>query len=138
MKRCFKCGTEKPLAEFYSHPQMSDGHLNKCKECTKREVSARYRLTLEQHKAYERERNRREARKRAKAAYLRDYRQRHPQRNLARQRVSYALRVGQLSRKPCEVCGTAKSEAHHPDHAKPLAVRWLCTPHHREAERAGL
>ena len=39
MKRCFKCGLEKELTQFYKHKEMSDGHLNKCKECTKKDTS---------------------------------------------------------------------------------------------------
>jgi len=32
-KECRSCGKEKPLSDYYEHPEMSDGHLNTCKEC---------------------------------------------------------------------------------------------------------
>lgn len=41
IKTCFKCGLVKPIAEYYGHKKMSDGHLNKCKECTKKDVATR-------------------------------------------------------------------------------------------------
>lgn len=36
-KRCFKCNKLKKLEQFYKHPKMPDGTVNKCKNCNKKE-----------------------------------------------------------------------------------------------------
>ena len=41
MKNCIICKAIKPLDEFYKHKKMTDGHLNKCKECTKSQSKER-------------------------------------------------------------------------------------------------
>ena len=43
MKKCIKCGEEKPLESFHKHKGMKDGHLNKCAVCVKKDV-AEWRL----------------------------------------------------------------------------------------------
>jgi hypothetical protein len=53
------------------------------------------------------------------------------ERNRVRRKTTYAVRTGKLVRKPCEVCGAEKVEAHHRDYRDHLNVKWLCRKHHR-------
>lgn len=57
-KVCFKCGRELPLSKFYKHPKMADGHLNKCKDCTKNDVHNKYMDNIENQEFVEKERAR--------------------------------------------------------------------------------
>lgn len=57
-KICFKCNIEKPLSEYYKHKQMGDGHLNKCKTCTKKDVKLQTDINASTPEGLEKERAR--------------------------------------------------------------------------------
>lgn len=132
MKTCFKCLCAKPLTEFYKHVAMGDGHLNKCKDCAKKDVSAHRQANLERVRAYDKSRSSMPHRISAQVVRTREYRNEFPNRRKANAMVARALRVGTLQKQPCWVCGAA-ALAHHPDYDRPLDVVWLCQPHHKQA-----
>lgn len=58
MKKCFKCNKIKLLSDFYKHPKMSDGHLNKCKYCTKKDTKKHTEFKTSTPDGLEKERER--------------------------------------------------------------------------------
>ncbi len=57
-KECFKCKEEKEITQFYKHPEMPDGTVNKCKECNKLDVHANYEKNRKQFNEYDKYRHR--------------------------------------------------------------------------------
>jgi len=132
-KVCFKCSRLLPLPEFYRHPQMVDGHLNKCRDCARRDVQRHRELHREELRAWGR---------------LRYQNGKQPPRRRrdrleVKRQVEYAIKRGDLVKPTtCSACGyraTAARQihAHHPDYSKPLEVVWLCQPCHGRAHRMG-
>lgn len=52
-----------------------------------------------------------------------------------RDKLRVAVRSGKIIKKSCLECGENKTQAHHPDYAKPLEVIWLCTTCHANQHR---
>jgi hypothetical protein len=59
------------------------------------------------------------------------WRREHPKQVWAQQCLRSALKRGLVIQEACKVCGNPETEAHHPDYDKPMAVDWLCRPHHK-------
>jgi hypothetical protein len=149
VKTCFKCNQEKPLKDFYKHKAMADGHVNKCKECNKKDVSKSRAARLDYYQEYDRKRANQPHRiaKRKEIAEkwknnpeLRkitnkrgaEWRQANKIKRAAHVLTGNAMATGKLIKQPCEICEKKRVEAHHDDYTKPLDVRWLCKKHHAE------
>lgn len=152
-KVCFKCGAEKPLSEYYKHKRMADGHVNKCKECNKKDVRENRKDKLEYYLEFDRNRPNHEERvakqsELRKLAYLtcpivreaamdrqRATRKNQPLKYKARCCLSNAVRDGKVD-KPvnCEHCASSdkKIQGHHWSYLEEhwLDVIWLCTGCH--------
>jgi len=129
-KTCFKCGEIKPLSEFYQHKEMSDGHVNKCKECNKDDVKRNRKLKINYYREYDRDRGCRQ-----KGSYQKNYRKNNPRKYIAQTMVNNAIRSGVLKRSEfCSTCGDNefKTHGHHDDYNYPLTVRWLCPACHKK------
>lgn len=136
MKTCFKCGAEKPLGEFYKHRMMADGHLGKCKDCTKLDVRTD-RQTKPRVREYDRERSSLPHRKALRERIAREWAEKHPDRRKANLVANRAVRSGKIARQTiCQGCGLEKKlQKHHPDYSQPMLVIWLCKPCHAIADK---
>lgn len=134
-KNCFKCMTIKPLSEFYKHSAMGDGHLNKCKTCTKNDSTTHRNKNLEKIRAYDKTRSKESARLKLASEVNKAWRNEDKRRVVAHSAVARAIKKGELVRKPCIRCNEQKSLAHHEDYDKPLDVMWLCQPCHKQRHK---
>lgn len=128
-KVCFRCSKEKDISEFYVHSGMSDGHLGKCKDCTKEDNTNNRWSKISLVREYDRSRGNRQS-----YEYIKEYRQKFPEKYNAYIVLSNAVRSGEIL-KPnvCEECGMFDNrlEAHHKNYDEPLDVEWVCSICHK-------
>lgn len=129
-KRCFKCLETKPIAEFYRHLKMADGHLGKCKVCTRRDVTEHRRVS-DNPREYDRVRAKTAKRKEHAKRIMKAWTLKHPGRTATHKKVRRAVLAGKIVKTPCQVCGSEfYVHGHHEDYSKPLDVIWLCARCH--------
>jgi hypothetical protein len=121
-KTCKQCNLELPAdTGFYAND-------SKCKECRKARVRENRKYKIEHYRQYDRKRGNRQP-----AEYLAEYRKKYPNKYRAHTLLNNHLRDGNISKKPCEVCGSSiGAHGHHDDYLVPLDVRWLCAVHHSQ------
>jgi len=140
-KECFKCKAVKPLIDFYKHAGMADGHLNKCKECNKKDVIKNRLENIYYYRQYDKKRANLPKRVEARLEYAKTsegiasqrkgsktYDKKYPYKKTATVAINNAIRSGKIVRPlNCENCGSEnRIEGHHDDYSKPYSVRWLC------------
>lgn len=150
-KVCFKCKEHLPLDAFYKHKRMADGHLNKCKACSRKDSIFNREANLEYYREYDRNRanlphrvlqrkeyaltdNARAISKTSKKKWI----DLNEDKRGAHVVVNNALRDGRIEKpKNCEVCGKSdcRLEAHHEDYSKTLDVVWLCVSCHAKLHK---
>ena len=133
-KECYRCNRVLAIHNFYRHPEMKDGHLNKCKDCCRRESVIVSRGEKARKRDIDRYHNNPDRRSMIRE-HAKNSRKQNRKRANARNKVARAIANGELLKHPCEVCGKLEVEAHHEDYADPLNVVWLCRIHHGERHR---
>ena len=138
VKHCRWCTVTKSLDDFYAHPQMRDGYLNKCRECVKAYTRGRHHEKMADPVWREGERAR--GRKKYRdSGWM--WRKVDPVRKAARTAVASAVSRGDMV--PPEHCGDCghdfsefRREGHHADYSRPLEVVWLCALCHGKRHRS--
>ncbi len=130
MKKCSRCGEEKDFSGFQKRKASKDGYTASCKKCLKEYDDSRLRdpKRMQARREYQKT----EKGKLAHSMACKKWLEKNEVKRGVHILTGNAIRDGRLIKKPCEVCGEKKVNAHHCDYAKPFEIVWLCDDHHAE------
>lgn len=142
MPYCKSCRQNKAPDDFYV------SNKSYCKECIKERTRLHRAENLYYYREYDRLRANNPNRVAARKAYAKTdaYRISHLKANEkyriensyisnARNITKRAVKQGRLKKRPCLICGSEQSEAHHFDYRLPENVIWLCDRHHKDVHK---
>lgn len=152
MKKCTKCGLEKPKEDYY-FVRTRSLYTSQCTMCL-REAKKIYNKKWNKtetakllKKAYAQSEHGKSVRKRyrqteeGRASRVRDWAKNGKRRWVkykregkidARNAINNAVNAGRIKKQSCGVCGDPSTHAHHHDYSQPLEVIWLCVAHHTQ------
>ena len=148
---CFRCKQEKPTEQFVQAYLLRKWPHKLCSDCNNKAKHERYSSDLI-HRAKEigiSSRWQKNNKDKVKARnstwqknhkeqvnrYQREYYLAHHEIKMAHRKIKRAKGKGNITEKPCAVCGVLPTHAHHPDYSYPLQIAWLCPQHHVEVHR---
>jgi hypothetical protein len=126
-KICSKCREDKLLTSFSRNKGKPGGYNRYCKKCLGKCFKKWYEKN--KHTEHYKELMRRKW-DRKKVV--------EPEKLKARHALGDAIKSGRIKRGVCEMCGSVKTQGHHPNYSKVLYVVWLCKKHHRELHKVHL
>lgn len=142
-KECKRCKINKPLTSFYKHKMMSDGRLNKCIECKKKDAINTRNKRIEYYREFDSKRYYENEHRRKPMNYkkftqehknktLIKWRKNNPLKYKAHRIVQSELKKGKITKPSlCYCCAEDKKLlAHHEDYNFPLFIHWVCASCH--------
>lgn len=132
-KCCRRCGETKPLSDFYKGRRV-------CQPCVRAEERERRARDPEAARARRRAWGQTESGRASLRKSSAKYAAKHPERRRASQSLRAAIEKGDVLRaEVCEAagCGLLAVAGHHERYDRPLAVMWLCGPHHEAVHHVG-
>lgn len=132
---CATCKEEKDLDDFVADKRKIHGKAYQCKSCHKERYKKwrqeNWEEILERYRERYKENSKEILEKKKKHKKCKH----NPAKTRTRHITKYAIKLGHLIRKPCEVCDNPRSHAHHMDYNDPFNIKWLCALHHAEWHR---
>lgn len=116
-RKCYRCGIEKLLIDFYVNKTKKFGRGFTCKECSR---------------AFDKIRDKNPIRKQQKVDSAARAKKKYPYKVKSRKKSYKLLVSGKIEKKPCLICGSEVVDMHHEDYTKHDEVIFLCRLHHSD------